>query len=897
MGGIYWIASYPKSGNTWFRIFLRNLIEDGERPADINEINTGNIASSRGWLDEVLGFDTAELEPDEVDRLRPEVYRWSLRAEAAGYHKIHDAYTRTMTGEPLVSREATLGAIYILRNPLDVAPSYANHKHCSIDDAIQSMEQQDHALCRSRNKLPDQTRQKLLTWSGHVLSWVDAPGLSCRVLRYEDMLADPVPTFTKAARFLQLPSDGVRVEKAIRFSDFSELSRQEKEKGFREKPSKAKRFFRQGKSGDWREKLTTGQIQRIIDTHGEVMQRFGFLMKMAPQPEGTSTMLAIFDRKRGTLSCTLNREDCPEPIGPNGLPKQQPLDKTLFSPSLFTQNHHHCFLFGCIDNRDDLCARLGIDRSEQLHVNNAELLFRLFAAYGEATPTNLCGNWLYVIWDDLEKALWLAQNRHEYAVLYYHENKDFFSFSTSQHRLLALAHVPRQLDLIKIVQRDAIISHVSVDETYFQGIRLLNPAHWMKVTRTGVHRERYWHPERIPVDHRIAHHEAVAQMLFLFQEAVNKRIRHGNSVSSMLSGGLDSGSVVTVAAKLLREQGRTLHTYSHVPHLDLEGLDIGGRTGNEKPFMEATAARHANIVSHFIDSAHLSLLQGIRESNRILLEPIHAACNAYWLLDLPAQAAANGHDVLLSGEMGNATISYSGCLDALPNRMVFQRFGLKRFVRQRILKPPHLLAKRGLQQIRRRSGGWQAYSYLHPRLALALDLEKMIRQSGRPVDFSTMRFTNHQQQMQRILEVGFNTRLKGMYTIGRHFGLMMRDPTGDVPLIEFILSLPNAFFFGPKGEPKWMLKQTMKNRMPDEVLFQKSKGLQSADVVKRVQPDLIEIESIIQDFNCSLHEEPLFDRTRMLKDLNSLRRQEGDYIMAHLLLRSVGIMEFINSFG
>ena len=55
MGGIYWLASYPKSGNTWFRAFLCNLQEDGEEPADINDLATGGIASARGWLDEVLG--------------------------------------------------------------------------------------------------------------------------------------------------------------------------------------------------------------------------------------------------------------------------------------------------------------------------------------------------------------------------------------------------------------------------------------------------------------------------------------------------------------------------------------------------------------------------------------------------------------------------------------------------------------------------------------------------------------------------------------------------------------------------------------------------------------------------------------------------------------------------
>jgi len=277
MGGIYWLASYPKSGNTWFRTFLRNLQEDGDEPVDINDLSTGAIASGRGWLDEVLGFDTAELSPDEVERLRPAVYRWALHEEGVGYHKIHDAYTHTSDGEPLVSREATLGALYILRNPLDVAPSAANHWHCSIDQAIERMGRSDMALARTKKALPDQVRQRLLSWSEHVLSWADARGLNCRVIRYEDMLADPVTTFSEAARFLKLPDDPARVEKAVRFSDFKELARQEAEKGFRERPLHTESFFRQGKSGGWRDKLTVAQVERIIADHGAVMRRFGYL--------------------------------------------------------------------------------------------------------------------------------------------------------------------------------------------------------------------------------------------------------------------------------------------------------------------------------------------------------------------------------------------------------------------------------------------------------------------------------------------------------------------------------------------------------------------------------------------------------------------------------------------
>lgn len=277
MSGIYWLASYPKSGNTWFRIFLSNLQQNGDSPVDINELATVTIASNRCWLDNVLGFDTAELEPDEIDRLRPFVYQWSKQNAEIEYHKIHDAYTYTTDGLPLVGRESTLGALYILRNPLDVALSAANHWGLNIDECIKRMGSHKTSLAKNRKGLPDQVRQQLLTWSEHVLSWVDAPGLDCLTIRYEDMLNRPLQTFTEACRFLQLPADAGRIEKAIRFSSFNILSGQEAQHGFKERPIKTQRFFRQGKSGAWRDQLSAGQIQKIVADHHVVMRRFGYL--------------------------------------------------------------------------------------------------------------------------------------------------------------------------------------------------------------------------------------------------------------------------------------------------------------------------------------------------------------------------------------------------------------------------------------------------------------------------------------------------------------------------------------------------------------------------------------------------------------------------------------------
>ena len=277
MCGIYWLASYPKSGNTWIRSFLSNLQKDGAQPVDINALESDAIASSRLWLDEVLGFDTADLDADEVDHLRRDVYRWSLQDGRIGYHKIHDAYTVLSDGTPLVGREATLGALYIVRNPLDVVASAANHWHLSLDLAIERLGKPDMALAHSRKSHTDQVRQRVLCWSEHVLSWADAPDLNVHLVRYEDMQAEPLSTFTGVARFLKLPDDADRVKRALGFSHFNVLSQQEAAAGFRERPYAAERFFRRGRTGGWREELTAKQVERVIKDHATVMRRFGYL--------------------------------------------------------------------------------------------------------------------------------------------------------------------------------------------------------------------------------------------------------------------------------------------------------------------------------------------------------------------------------------------------------------------------------------------------------------------------------------------------------------------------------------------------------------------------------------------------------------------------------------------
>lgn len=278
-GSIVWLASYPKSGNTWLRIFLTNYLRDADSPADINDLDGEPLASARPPLDEALGYDSAELTHDEIDRLRPELYSYmASRSRQPLFCKVHDAYTLLPDGRPLFPAQATRAVLYLVRNPLDVCVSFSYHSghqdHCRSSER---MANEQHCFCDSTRRQEYQLRQRLLSWSSHVRSWIGAAGARTLVLRYEDMQMDTQRTFGAAVRFAGLEFCEQRLRKAIDFSSFTELRRQEQEHGFREKAPCADAFFRQGHVGSWRQVLAEDTVQRLITDHAGMMRRFGYL--------------------------------------------------------------------------------------------------------------------------------------------------------------------------------------------------------------------------------------------------------------------------------------------------------------------------------------------------------------------------------------------------------------------------------------------------------------------------------------------------------------------------------------------------------------------------------------------------------------------------------------------
>lgn len=271
MGHIYWIASYPKSGNTWMRSFLARLVL-GEEGA-INSLWSFAPDENYGALYQpYLARPIAETTVREQAEVRPRVQA-QLAAAVEGFQflKTHAMYV-AHAGTPTINAEVTAGAIYIVRNPLDVAISYSAFRNRDLDDTIALLNQPGRVLPRN----PKHAYVPCGSWSENVTSWTRKAHDGLLVLRYEDMLADPGAQFGRVADFIRIKTDAEYMESALAATSFGSLQDEEQEDGFSERPASTSQFFRRGEANQWRSELTDAQVAAVVRPNRSAMTAMGY---------------------------------------------------------------------------------------------------------------------------------------------------------------------------------------------------------------------------------------------------------------------------------------------------------------------------------------------------------------------------------------------------------------------------------------------------------------------------------------------------------------------------------------------------------------------------------------------------------------------------------------------
>jgi len=520
----------------------------------------------------------------------------------------------------------------------------------------------------------------------------------------------------------------------------------------------------------------------------------------------------------------------------------------------------------CIDNREELCAELGIDDSMSRQIGDNELILLAYAKWREDVVHRLLGDYAFAIWDAGNHELFAARDPLGRRMLYYTQTDEYFAFCTTMRPLLALPGVSRAYNeewLAEYLAISAMFESVQADITPYKQIRILPASHTFRLREGRLVTTPYQILENV-TELRLGSNEQYEEALVeVVRQAVRSRLRTHRMVSSMLSGGLDSGTVVSFAARELNGHGKKLHTFSYVPAQDYEDWTPVRFLPDEREFILSTAHHAGNIEARLESFPGRNPFLEIDHYLDILETPYKYFENSYWLRGIYELASEIGAGILLTGSYGNFTISWGPALDyyaKLVRQMqwlrlyreatLFQRrmgygrgliwkmIGQKAFPRMAEL----LIAKKSSEA---------APKLIHPDFARSVDVYSRIDPMERgefqeaTVDMISARF--------RALFSLPNANKKGnMITkFSLRYGLWERDPTADLRVIRFCMAVPIEQYV-QSGMDRSLLRRSMKGYLPDEVrLNQRRRGIQSADWLHRTLPDwplvMAQLQRLVRD--------------------------------------------------
>ncbi|NCO87089.1 MAG: hypothetical protein GW886_10725 [Rhodobacterales bacterium] len=482
-----------------------------------------------------------------------------------------------------------------------------------------------------------------------------------------------------------------------------------------------------------------------------------------------------------------------------------------------------------LDNRDELLAALGMADTGRV-IGDAEIVLRAYLRWGEGCLAHLLGDFAFAIWDRRRGCLFAARDPIGMKQLIHaHLPGRVFAFASSAQAVLAAPDVPRAVNEGRIADYlEDYLEGIDFTSTFYEGVFRLPPAHCLTVDAAGLRIRRYWAlvpgpPLTLDSDEAYA-----AAFLEVFTEAVRCRLRApAGALGSMLSGGMDSGSVVAVATRLLAAAGRgPLPTFSGV--------------GPDPATCVETRAIHdaitmPGLAPHLVDwSKPETWADPVAEQFRAQEEPFDVDMNLVRAVYLQAQAA--GVRVMLDGVAGDLVVNPGSYLVRLIRRgrlvtayrcvkgeEAFWQSGgsvVRAFARElRSALIPDVL-----RVLRRRWSQWRPQSPQSP--LIAPDFARAVNMSARLHIFEAQRLPQlghyANERADSITHTYLAVGRERYDRVAAQSGIEPRDPFSDLRVIRFCLALP-AEQLGGKGWPKYVLRMAVTDLLPDAVRWRKGK--------------------------------------------------------------------------
>lgn len=446
-----------------------------------------------------------------------------------------------------------------------------------------------------------------------------------------------------------------------------------------------------------------------------------------------------------------------------------------------------------LTNHEFLCELLQADNSTA----DAKLILLAYIKYGANCLDYFSGYFSFVIYNPLDKSLFAAVDQFSNNPLYYsyEEGKQFICANEfSPFRKLSSQLTINEKHFLEIT-----FDTFSLTETSYQEVFRLKGGHYLIVDQTGCQQHCYWELKKSKLP-KMSRERYYQEFRNIFYNAVNSCLRNNGENCSQISGGMDSSSVSVQAAIILVKENRILHSFTALPN-NLEGpSNRKNWYYHEMPIIKSILNMYPNVLHHqHYTKINDNMYNRLDTLHCYTDQPIRNVANMEWIF--ASYKFANHHDsrVILTGAIGNATISWSGTT---------------------------LLSK--LKKI---------YSFVESKIAPSRALNKLF-------DYNNS-FKSRIKEIQRILFdiafipdlqmfmlTGSNTALKSTnYAAQLWYGTKSLDPTIDKDLVEFCYSIPQSVFYKNHKtiNRRLLVRKGLKDILPTEVTQNTNRGEQAAD--------------------------------------------------------------------
>jgi asparagine synthase (glutamine-hydrolysing) len=568
-----------------------------------------------------------------------------------------------------------------------------------------------------------------------------------------------------------------------------------------------------------------------------------------------------------------------------------------------------------IDNRQQLFESLQVQMSLRKTMTDSELILLTYIKWGEAAPKYLVGDFAFMIWDRRKCRLFGARDFSGSRTIYYTHSRNQFAFCTVIEPLLALPRVNKVLNeewLSEYLAITGMIDAVSASATVYKQIEQVPPSHSITIASNKVTLTRYCtlvpgEPLRLK-----SNAEYIEAFREVFQESVTARLRTHRNVGAQLSGGLDSGAVVSFAAKVLREDHKPLHTFSYIPTKDFKDYTSKSYMADESPFIQATVDYVGGIKAHYCDFADRNSLSEIDDFLEIMEMPYKFFENSFWLKGMFEKASEEGAGVLLNGGRGNMSISWGSAIDYYA--ILLKKLKWVQLTRElhhyslnaggsRLRKLPEI-ARVAFPSFDRLFPAGETYNsprIINPDFAKRTDVYNRLKVHGIGESGWVSEANAYKQREQHFESlIHWNASNTLATKLSLRYAVWKRDPTNDLRVIRFCLSLPEGQYV-QDGMDRALVRKATTGYLPDKVrLNQRIHGVQGVDWVHRMIPHWNQFTNEIQELTRDSRALEVFNGPILLAALSKAQQgalpEHANNLEYRVLMRSLIVYRFLKSF-